>query len=404
MSGTPSANPYGLTPARISAAYGFGDISFDEGIHGDGTGQTIAIVVAYNQPNIASDLAYFDQTYKLPAPPSFTIYPSGSNSGVSPAPPGDWGVEASLDVEWAHALAPGADILLVEAASDSATDLFSMVNYARVQPGVSVTSMSFAIPEFSTETSFDHDFLTPVQHIGVTFIAGSGDSGSSVTEYPASSPNVLAVGGTTLTTDAAGDYVSETAWPDGGGGASLFETNSTGNNPFQATTAARTTPDVSFNAGNPVSIYDSYDFGAKTGWSTAEGTSVGVPSWSALVAIADQGNTLEGNGSFIGAPYLGQTPQNEIITPQLFNLAQQNSTGFHDIKTGSNGNPAGIGYDLATGLGSPIAETIAERIAKNIGTPVPTSPVPAANTPMAVITTPTPTFTWAPSRARRATR
>src|SRR5207248_5013924 len=108
-------------------------------VTGDGTGQTIAIVDAFSQPHIAGDLQAFDSTFGLPAPPSFTVL---NQTGGSALPPADtaWGVEESLDVEWAHALAPGAEIVLVEANSDRWDDLLTATNYARTLPGVSAVS------------------------------------------------------------------------------------------------------------------------------------------------------------------------------------------------------------------------------------------------------------------------
>src|SRR5262249_41943798 len=132
---TPSALPGGFSPQQISQAYGFNQISFSNGtIKGDGSGQTIAIVDAYSQPNIASDLATFDSTYGIAAPPRFTVVNQTGGTSL-PTSNTSWGLEESLDVEWAHAMAPGASILLVEANSSNWMDLFAAVNYARNQPG-----------------------------------------------------------------------------------------------------------------------------------------------------------------------------------------------------------------------------------------------------------------------------
>jgi subtilase family serine protease len=193
------ALPSGFSPSQISHAYGFDKITFNNGtVAGNGSGQTIAIVDAYGDPNIASDLATFDSTFGLAAPPSFTKV---SQSGGTPTTTTNqaWDMETSLDVEWAHAMAPGAKILLVEANSNSLSDLFSAVDYARRQPGVSVVSMSWDYYEWSGETSWDSTyFSTPSGHSGVTFVASSGDTGSNYVYYPSSSPNVLSVGGTQL--------------------------------------------------------------------------------------------------------------------------------------------------------------------------------------------------------------
>ena len=118
-------------------------------------------------------------------------------------------------------IAPGASFLVVEAASDQVSDLMAAVNFARQWPGVAVVSMSWGGPEFRGQTSYDTDFTTPAGHNGVTFVTASGDSGGMYgAEWPATSPNVVAVGGTSLHVDAAGNVQSEEAWSDSGGGLS----------------------------------------------------------------------------------------------------------------------------------------------------------------------------------------
>ena len=137
---------------------------------------------------------------------------------------GDWEAEEAMDVEWAHAIAPGANIILVEANSGSTSDLMAAVNTARNIPGVSVVSMSWGGNEltFNYFTNYNSYFTTPAGHIGITFLAATGDSGSPAS-YPAFSPNVLAVGGTTLTLNSDGSYNSETGWDGSGGGISQIE-------------------------------------------------------------------------------------------------------------------------------------------------------------------------------------
>ena len=343
-----SGQPAGFSPQQISQAYGFNQIYFNNGtIKGDGSGQTIAIVDAYSQPNIASDLQAFDSTYGLPAPPNFTVV-NQTGGNTLPAANTSWGLEESLDVEWAHAMAPGANIVLVEANSASYSDLMTAVNYARNQPGVSVVSMSWGSGELSGESSYDSYFTTPSGHNGVTFVASSGDNGSSgAPEYPSVSANVLAIGGTQLSTDSAGDYQSETGWSGSGGGISTSESQSS----YQTgvvtqTSTMRAVPDVAYNAssGSPYAVYDSSAYG---GWIQVYGTSGGVPQWSALVAIADQGRALKGQGTLDG-------PSQTL--PAIY---QMPSSNFHDITSGSNGAySAGPGYDLVTGLGTPLANLV----------------------------------------------
>ncbi len=373
-----SGAPAGLSPAQLRQAYGFSAIRFGGGIVGDGTGQTIAIVDAFNQPDITSDLHAFDQQFGLPDPPSFRVVAQdGSQNLPANASKGDWGYEISLDVEWAHALAPGANILLVEAASAS-NDLMTAVQWAAAQPGVSVVSMSWGSPEYQGESFEDSIYTTPAGHQGVTFLAATGDEGSPG-DYPAASPNVLAVGGTQFTAglDAAGDYSTETGWNSGGGGISAYEPQpSYQQGVVTQSTTARTTPDVSMDSGTGVAVYDSFD-APSWDWVDLGGTSLATPSWGALIAIADQGLAALGKGT------LG----NQAAMTGLYALDREaGSISFHDITTGSNGQPAGPGYDLVTGLGTPQAAAVASGLSGNI-------PAPTAIGPTGVLST-SPSFQW----------
>jgi hypothetical protein len=353
--------PSGLSPSQITTAYGVNQISFTSGggtVTGNGKGQTIAIVDAYNDPNITSDLGTFDSKYGLSAPPSFTVDNLGGN--ITDA---GWALEESLDVEWAHAIAPAANIVLVEAASSNLNTMFNAVTSATKLSGVSVVSMSWGTSEFKGETADDSTFSAP----GITFVASSGDSGSSgAPEYPAASPNVLAVGGTTLSVTQQGSYVSESAWRDSGGGSSRYESEpSYQTNALTASglnSGHRTTPDVSWDA-NPstgVSVYDSVRYDGQSGWWTVGGTSVGAPSWSGLIAITDQGLALNGVGSLANA-------QSSIY--------QLSSSSLNAITTGSNGEyKAGPGYDLVTGLGTPIANQLVPNLV-TLNLPATTLPV-----------------------------
>ncbi len=348
--------PYGLSPVQIRHAYGF-DQTFLPGstIIGDGSGQTIAIIDAYDDPNILADLQAFDTQFGLLAPPSFvkmsqtgstTSFPSVDPNG--PSMSGSWELEIALDVEWAHALAPGANILLVECNSSSFADLTKGVDTARQRPGVSVISMSFGSLESgfgsaSSETANDSFFVTPTGHGGITFIAATGDSGHPGT-YPATAPSVLAVGGTTLTVDTAGNVQSETGWSGSGGGVSTAESQPAYQHGIVTqSTTNRAIPDVAFDAdpNTGASVFDSYDFGDTNPWVRVGGTSFSSPAWGALIAIADQSRATAGLDSLDGA---SQT------LPKLYAMP---SSDFNDILTGNNGFSAGPGYDLVTGLGSP---------------------------------------------------
>ncbi len=334
-----STNPTGLSPSQIQSAYGLNQVNFGS-VTGNGAGQTIAIVDAYNDTNIASDLQKFDAQYGLQAPASFAQYVEnglvGNNSG--------WSLETALDVEWAHAMAPAASIVLVE-AQPTLSDLLGGVSFASQLPGVSVVSMSWGTQEFAGESAYDSTFTTPAGHNGVTFVASSGDSGT--TEYPSASPNVLSVGGTTLNVSSGGNYISETPWNQSGTGTSPFEPQPAWQ--ASATSAAglsssgRTTPDVAFNA-NPstgVAVYDSVPYSGRSGWFSVGGTSVGAPSWAGLVAVADQGLALNGVGSLSNAQA---------------SLYQISSSSFNHPTTGTGS--AATTYATATGLGSPKASQV----------------------------------------------
>lgn len=353
-----SNSPTGLTPQQVSQAYGFNQINLGSG-SSLGTGETIAIVDAYDDPKIQQDLATFDQKFGLPAPPSFTEQFVG---GTRPSGNTGWSEEISLDVEWAHAMAPNANIVLVEAQSASLSSLLSAVDVARNLPNVGVISMSWGSSEFPSETSYDSHFTTPSGHTGITFVASSGDSGAPGV-WPALSPNVLAVGGTTLDAGSNGSYVSETAWSNSGGGASQYEAEPAYQQSVQSY-GARTSPDVAYDA-NPATGFSVYDSYSGNDWFTVGGTSAGAPQWSALMAIADQARGSAGT--------LANAQAN------LYNLP---STDFHDITSGSNGYSAGPGYDLVTGRGSPIANLIVDGLAGATSTPSP-SPTPPPSSSLA---------------------
>jgi hypothetical protein len=341
-------SPAGLSPAQIRNAYGFNKIFFPGNIAGDGSGETIALVDAFDDPTAGSDLTAFDQQFGL-ANPTFVkvgINASGQASTTSfPIADSDWSVEIALDVEWAHAVAPAARILLVEANSNSYADLLTAVNYARNYQGVTAVSMSWGGSEFSGETAMDSYFTTPAGHGGVTFFASAGDSGAPALA-PSVSSHVVSVGGTSLNVDAAGDYIDETGWSGGGGGISGYVTAPSYQNNLAIYGAnafgMRAAPDVSYDADpyTGVAVLATYGYG---GWLQVGGTSASAPQWAALVTIADQGRAL------VGKPALDGYTQ---TLPALYSLP---SSDFNDITVGDNGYLAGPGFDLVTGLGSPIA-------------------------------------------------
>lgn len=342
---TPFAAPSGLSPAMIKTAYGFSSIPFQ------GAGQTIAIVDAYDNPNAEADLNVFSSAFGLPECTTANgCFTKVFAAGTQPSGDAGWGVEISLDVQWAHAIAPQAKIMLVEAADASFNGLFDAINVA-IQHGATVVSMSWGGGEFSEETQVDGIFNVP----GVTFTASAGDDGTE-TLYPAASPFVISVGGTTLDVDASGNYVKETAWSGSGGGISAVEREPAyqSNLPIPKDTRhLRGLPDVSYNAdpNSGVSVYDSF---GQSGWLVVGGTSAGAPQWAALAAIAKSGagkSLTDINGILY------------TIAKQSFNLY------YHDITSGTNGScgyrcTAQIGYDYVTGIGSPRANVLIPQIIK----------------------------------------
>jgi hypothetical protein len=361
-----SSIPTGLSPSMVQSAYGANQIKFGN-VTGNGAGQTIAIIDAYFDPNILSDLQKFDSQYGLQDPPSFAQY---VQNGFLPTD-GGWSLETALDVEWAHAMAPAANIVLVE-AQPTLSDLFGAVRFASNLSGVSVVSMSWGTGEFAGESAYDSVFTTPAGHNGVTFVASSGDSGT--TEYPSASPNVLSVGGTTLNVTSQGTYVSESPWSGSGTGTSPFESRpswqAAASSAAGLSSTGRTTPDVSF-AGDPstgVSVFNSVPYAGRAGWFTVGGTSVGAPAWSGLIAIANQGLAAKGIGSLSNAQ------------ASLYQVA---SSAFnHPTTTGSTATS----FAVATGLGSPKVSQIVSALVQ-------------LNTPRASVATTTVTTTKSTSNA-----
>lgn len=320
----------GYQPSQLKHAYGVDQLPYT------GAGETIAIVDAYGSPSIQSDLATFDAQFGLPAANLTVAYPNGT-----PRTDAGWALETSLDVEWAHALAPDAKILLVAAKSASTTNLVSAIDYA-TSHGAQVVSNSWGGSEFSSEASYDSHF----QHAGVVYTASAGDSGAGV-EWPAASPYVLSVGGTSLQVDANNNWLSESAWTSSGGGNSAYETRPAYQNNWTSVVGtARGVPDIAWDAdpNTGVAVYDSTSYNGQSGWWVVGGTSVGAPSWAALIALIDQGRT---------SPL-----SNSDVMTQLYNLAGTTgstgyTTNYHDVTSGSNGNSSLPGYDLVTGIGSP---------------------------------------------------
>jgi subtilase family serine protease len=368
-----------LTPAQIQKAYGF------DSSPTAGQGMTIAIVDAYNAPNIQGDLAYFSSFYGLPQASLTVVNQRGQKTGL-PSTNAGWALEISLDVEWAHAIAPAANLLLVEASSASVSDLMAAVQTA--SKSANVVSMSWGGGEWSGQRTYDS--ATYFAKSNVTYVAASGDDGGAYgAEWPASSPYVLGVGGTTLSVSSTGDYQGETAWngsysPGYGysgstGGVSAYERLPS----FQSTSlgsryaTGRVVPDVSID-GNPssgVSVYDTTAGLGQTGWFQVGGTSAGAPMWAGLVATADQARKAAGLGTLSSSQTLGLLYS---LYGTTASKASTYATDFHDVTVGSNyAGSATTGYDKVTGLGSPVASAIVGAAASYGATKAATASAPA---------------------------
>jgi fibronectin type III domain protein len=317
--GNPRAtgSPTGLPPATIDHVYGFPGGSA-------GAGKTIAIVDAYDDPTAASDLNTFSNEFGLPTcTTSNPCFSKVNQTGGTSYPRADsgWGLEISLDIQWAHAIAPGAKILLVEASSNSFANLMAAEDYAKAH--AQYVSNSWGSSEFSGETGYDSHFAQS----GVSFFVSSGDAGLPA-EWPSASPNVISVGGTTLHFDGSGNFTSETGWSAGGGGCSAYEAANGSQSTGQVSCGGkRATPDVSLDAdpNSGVAVYDT-SYSGQSGWFQVGGTSASSPMWAA--AAAD-------NGSVVNAAYV-----------------YGNNITFRDITSGNNGAPCLVGFDLCSGRGS----------------------------------------------------
>jgi subtilase family serine protease len=394
-----SQGPRCYQASQIQQAYGYSGL-LSSGI--DGRGKTIVIIDAYSSPTIASDLRDFDRDMGLPDP-AFTITQVGN------VPPFDindgnqvgWAEEISLDVQWAHAMAPGAAINLVEAASNEDADIFAATKYAVDHKLGDVISQSFGEAESCVDPALlrqETALFAKAAKEGMTIFASTGDSGAAqpscdgssavfAAPYPASDPNVTGVGGTTLDADpVTGSYIGETAWTEplfgcnfpavdptdincsGGGFSTVFERPGwqrpliKGGGPH----AVRGVPDVAYDAGvnGGVLVHIGFlleVFGFDKDaplYFTFGGTSAGSPQWAGLAADADQ----------MAKHDLGS------INDNLYRLAHypHGAAFFHDVTTGNNdvaeiggqGYDAGPGWDAVTGLGTPNAAALLPALAK----------------------------------------
>ena len=349
----------GYSPLQVNNAYNL------NGTY-TGAGITIALVDAYNDPTAAGDFDTFSQQFGLPTiAGGCTCFAKVNQTGGTtyPRTNSGWALEISLDIEWAHAMAPQAHILLVEASSNSFANLLAAEGYATAH--AQVVSNSWGGSEFSGETgsSYDGHFNKPV-----AITVSAGDSGTPA-DYPSASPYVLSIGGTSLTingTTKSGGCVSagctyggEKVWSSGGGGASAYEAEPGYQVGYCGTTTnvnncggKRGTPDVAWDAdpNTGVAVYDSTRYQGQKGWFQIGGTSVGAPSVAGVIALADQAHNTT---------LVTNTPSTRFAYQSDATSANY-STDYHDITSGSNGTScctAGSGYDLASGLGSPVGNS-----------------------------------------------
>ncbi|MGP8072943.1 MAG: hypothetical protein ACLPZM_07430 [Thermoplasmata archaeon] len=371
----PTCNQYGLCPNDVDSAYGF------SGLQAKGTtgsNQTIVIDDACGDPTIQSDLKAFDTQFGLPAPKLKVIHPQGT-----PCTDSSWAVETALDVEWSHVTAPGAAIDLLEAAVPNTTDVYGAWTYAinhqlgnqisnsfggagcYSQPACNATigqgiggcnsvsgTAGVNVTAILNKASRDH----------ITVLASAGDSGAwgqgtaNTEPIPADCSGVLTVGGTTLSVSSTGAYVSEKAWSGTGGGyTNQSEPRYQKSVKISDKYHSLAKPDVAADAdpSTGVWIYEQ-------GWGTVGGTSVSCPLWAGF--MADVNEVRAGNG-------LGPAGfVNSFLYESVYGVQGKftNYTlNFHDIKSGSNGWPAGTGWDADTGLGSFRAAALAATLGTN---------------------------------------
>ena len=397
-------------PAQIRQAYHLPAL-YAKNVTGKGT--TIVIVDSYGSPTIGSDLGVFDRTFGLPAPPSFRIIqPAGKVPAYNPANSDmvGWAQETTLDVEYAHTVAPGANILLVETPVSEtegvhgfpqivAAEKYVLSHYHAdvISQSFSATEETFAAPASVKPLRAAYQ-LADRDH--VTVLAASGDSGAAdvgmdettyylhrVTSWPDSDPLVTGVGGTQLHFNSRGDPTAPTVWNDtynkaanefadgnpgpnplaGGGGKSEYFTRPAYQDGVQAVVGnARGVPDISMSAAcnGAVDTYSTFG-GAPAGWTPSCGTSEATPLLAGIVALAAQ---------VAGHP-LG------LINPALYRLSAEHAPGIVDVTSGNNsvsfsqagheytvqGFRAGRGYDLASGVGTVDAQYFVPELARLAG-------------------------------------
>jgi subtilase family serine protease len=326
-----TSSPQGYNPVSVQSAYKLPSATA-------GSGQTVAIVDAFNDPTVESDLAVYRSTFSLPACTTANgCFRKVDQNGSTNYPRNDqgWALEISLDVQMVSAVCPNCHILLVEAASNSLSNLETAVNEAAAL-GATEISNSYGGGEFSGETSADSAY----DHPGIAITASSGDGGFGV-EYPAASQFVTAVGGTSLNPASNSRGWTEAAWSGAGSGCSAFEAQPSwqaSNGNIAGVCSRRAVADVSAVAdpNTGVSVYDTFGYHGQKGWFVVGGTSVSSPIIASVYALAGNASTV----NFGSYPY-------------------SHSTSLFDVTSGSNGSCGNVlcnatsGWDGPTGLGTP---------------------------------------------------
>ncbi len=393
MTAAPSG---GYNPEQIRAAYSVSPL-LQSGI--DGKGQSIVVVDSFGSPTIRHDLGVFDRQFKLPAPPSLLIiHPAGPIPKFTPTSTRlSWAEETTLDVEWAHVMAPGAWIVLAETpvseneGRSGFPQIVTAEKYVMAHKLGGVISQSFG----ATEETFPKGTLRPLRGAyleaaqpshDVTILSASGDGGATdfhndlttfytrrVTSWPASDPLVTAVGGTDLRLDSQGSRTApDQVWSDpagspsasGGGKSIMFSRPAYQNADAGLLGPHRGVPDISMSAScsHPVDIFQSF---SGHGWQIICGTSEATPLFAGVIALADQ----------VAGRWLGP------INADLYKMAAASTSGIVDVTKGNNtvsfrqngktytvrGWDAVAGYDLASGLGTVNADVFVRRLAALAG-------------------------------------
>jgi len=372
------------TPAQIRAAYGLPALpaagtSITPAVAATlGAGQTIYIVDAYHDATALSDLNAFSAKFGLPSctnvtiatnatmplatPPASCTFSAvsstttGTMTSTVPAYNATWAPESKLDVQWAHAIAPLARIVLIEMPSSMSTAILGATLLAG-KMGHGVVSMSFGSIEAGWSSTVDHYFTGT----GMTYVAAAGDSGSQVL-WPAVSPNVVAVGGTSLNWSGSGTRY-EAAWLKTGGGLSAYEALPAWQSGVTAAGGGalvrRAVPDVSFNANPYTGEYVALTLpGKPTVWSAYGGTSIAAPQWAGVIAVA---NAMRATG---GKAALGDI--HATLYKSIAAVPGTYAASLGDVVDGTNGTcatcRAGTGFDQATGWGTPNAAKLLEAL------------------------------------------